>query len=101
MPPSIVVCDRFWLNLTQMITVEAPELLFPTLYDGAPKAIVIGRVFAAELGPSERLPVQILRASLSEASDLLRLEEPAASGGCGSPRRLSAAGECLVRISGG
>lgn len=88
MPESVVVSKRFWLSLTQMITVETPELLFPTLYDGTPKGIVTGRALAGGFGSTERLPVRILRASLTEASNLLRLEEPAASGNRGSPRRL-------------
>jgi hypothetical protein len=71
-----------------MIIVEAPEVLFPTLYDGAPKAIVIGRAFANGFGSIERLPIRILRASLSEPGNLMRLEEPAALGSGGSACRL-------------
>jgi hypothetical protein len=55
-----------------MLTVEVPGLLFPSLYDGAPKAIVIGCAMACGIAPSERLPVRVLRAILNDAGNLLR-----------------------------
>src|SRR5437868_4345485 len=69
-----------------LIAVEASESLFPTLYDAAAKAILIGRAFAQ--WSTGRLPVRVLLATPSEGWDLLRLEEPA-SDGSGSLRRLS------------
>jgi hypothetical protein len=71
-----------------MLTVEVPGLLFPSLYDGTPKAIVIGCAMACGIAPSERLPVRVLRAILNDAGDLLRFEEPAAPGCGGAPLRL-------------
>lgn len=83
-----------------MITVEAPQSLFPTLYDGTAKAIIIGQAFLSKFGPSERLPVRVLHALLSETGNVLRLEEPACEHNCGSLRRLlvpPANVWCLVR----
>jgi hypothetical protein len=71
-----------------MLTVEAPGLLFPSLYDGAPKVIVIGCAMACGIAQSERLPVRVLRAILNDAGNLLRFEEPAAALGGGAPHRL-------------
>ena len=83
-----------------MITVEAPQSLFPTLYDGSAKTIVIGQAFAGQFSPPERLPVTVLHALFSETGNVLRLEEPTGGHNCGSPRRLlvpPANVWCLVR----
>lgn len=73
-----------------IIAVEASESLFPSLYDGAPKAVLVGHSFAHWFGATRcPPPVRVLRATLTEGANRLRLEEPATSGGFGPLCRVS------------
>src|SRR5215831_16207822 len=73
------------------ISVETPETLFPTLYDGAPKAVLIGTEFAGWFDSVRcQSPVRLLRATPTAGSGQFRLEDPlATSGGFGALRSLS------------
>jgi len=74
----------------RVIAVEASEAVLRTLYDGSPKAIPVGHAFAQRFGSTRSPPpVRVLRATLTEGADRLRLEEPAAVCGLGPFRRLS------------
>jgi hypothetical protein len=72
-----------------VITVQASRSLFPTLYDGAPKAILVGRPFVPWLVSAGPFPVRMFCGIFSKSSNVLQLEEPAASGSPGPLRCLS------------
>jgi len=74
----------------RVIAVEASEPVFPTLYDGAPKVILVGHAFAQWFGSTRYPPpVRVLRATLTDGAERLRLEEPVALCGLGPFCRLS------------
>src|SRR5690349_4781452 len=71
-----------------MTVVHASEELFPTLYNGATKAVFVGQTLAHSLSGAERLPVRFLRATGDGGRNELRLEGPS-SLDSGPLRRLS------------
>src|SRR6516164_11123999 len=53
----------------RVIAIEASEAVFPTLYDGAPKAILVGHAFAQWFGSARYPPpVRVLHATLTEGA---------------------------------
>ncbi len=72
-----------------MISVQAPASLFPVLYDGLPKAVLIGPSAIRWVERAASAPVRMLCATWSEGGNLIQLGEPGACGGPGPSRPLS------------
>ena len=72
-----------------VISVQAPASLFPVLYDGLPKAVLIGPSAIRWVERVVSAPVRMLCATWSEDGNLLQLGEPGACGCLGPLRPLS------------